>query len=148
MDENPNSNASYGHDAPILKTITIIEERKAWAEKVMELEEKEGMSELHPDGIPDEQYAKRWLDLYGKQSEVEEPQANGYPNINDYKFDSCWKKKYSYAFDKKKDILNIPTVHSTTLKYINTLLRRWSEKVVSLETRKHPTKIRLKYCYF
>ena len=55
-----------------LKTITITEEQKAWAEKVMERVEKEGMPELQPDGIPDELYAKRWLELYAKQDEVDE----------------------------------------------------------------------------
>ena len=55
-----------------LKTITITEEQKAWAEKVMERVEREGMLELQPDGIPDELYAKRWLELYAKQDEIDE----------------------------------------------------------------------------
>ncbi len=55
-----------------LKTIIISEEQKAWAEKVMERVAKEGMPELQPDGIPDELYAKRWLELYTKKDEIEE----------------------------------------------------------------------------
>ncbi len=55
-----------------LKKITITEEQKTWAEKVMKRVEKEGMPELQPDGIPDELYAKRWLDIYAKKDEIDQ----------------------------------------------------------------------------
>ncbi|MEH6682037.1 MAG: neutral/alkaline non-lysosomal ceramidase N-terminal domain-containing protein [Sediminicola sp.] len=55
-----------------LKKIAISEAQKEWAEKIMDRVEKEGMPELQPDGIPDELYAKRWLDLYSRKDEVDE----------------------------------------------------------------------------
>ncbi|HEA21133.1 hypothetical protein LCGC14_1033540 [marine sediment metagenome] len=55
-----------------LKTIHITDEQKAWAEKIMKRVEKEGMPELQPDGIPDELYAKRWLNLYKQKDNIDE----------------------------------------------------------------------------
>ncbi|MCK0148031.1 neutral/alkaline non-lysosomal ceramidase N-terminal domain-containing protein [Arenibacter sp. F26102] len=55
-----------------VKKILITEEQKEWAEKIMERVEKEGMPELQPDGIPDELYAKRWLELYDQRNQIDE----------------------------------------------------------------------------
>ncbi len=54
-----------------IKKMTITEEQHEWAKKVMKKVEKEGMPELQPDGIPDELYAKKWMDMYPIQNEVD-----------------------------------------------------------------------------
>lgn len=55
-----------------LKKMTITEKQYEWAKKVMQRVEKEGMPELQPDGIPNELYAKWWLELYDVQNEIDE----------------------------------------------------------------------------
>ncbi len=54
-----------------LKKMTITEEQYNWAQKVMKRVEKEGMPELQPDGIPEELYAKWWIDMYDEQDEID-----------------------------------------------------------------------------
>lgn len=54
-----------------IKKMTITDEQYEWAKKVMKRVEKEGMPELQPDGIPDELYAKKWMDMYLIQNEVD-----------------------------------------------------------------------------
>ncbi|WP_299534486.1 neutral/alkaline non-lysosomal ceramidase N-terminal domain-containing protein [Ulvibacterium sp.] len=55
-----------------LKKMTITEEQYEWAKRVMKRVEKEGMPELQPDGIPNELYAKWWLEMYEVQNETDE----------------------------------------------------------------------------
>ena len=55
-----------------IKKMTITEEQFEWAKKVMERVEKEGMPELQPDGIPEELYAKWWVEMYEVQNEIDE----------------------------------------------------------------------------
>jgi len=55
-----------------IKKMTITEEQFEWAKKVMERVEKEGMPELQPDGIPEELYAKWWVEMYDVQNEIDE----------------------------------------------------------------------------
>jgi len=54
-----------------LKKMTITEKQYQWAQKIMKRVEKEGMPELQPDGIPDELYAKWWMDMYEVQNEID-----------------------------------------------------------------------------
>lgn len=54
-----------------LKKMTITDEQFAWATKVMERVAKEGMPPLQPDGIPDEVYAKMWVQMYHEQNEID-----------------------------------------------------------------------------
>ncbi len=51
-----------------LKRMTITEEQYNWAKQVMEKVKREGMPPLQPDGIPDAQFAKQWLDMYQTQN--------------------------------------------------------------------------------
>ena len=48
--------------------MTITEEQNNWANKVMEKVKREGMPPLQPNGIPDAQFAKLWLDMYKTQN--------------------------------------------------------------------------------
>lgn len=54
-----------------LKKMTITDEQFAWANKVMERVAKEGMPPLQPDGIPDEVYAEKWVQMYKEQDEID-----------------------------------------------------------------------------
>jgi hypothetical protein len=54
-----------------IKKMTITDEQYKWAKKVMKRVEKEGMPELQPDGIPEELYAKWWIDMYDEQDEID-----------------------------------------------------------------------------
>lgn len=54
-----------------IKKVTITNEQYEWAKTVMKRVEKEGMPELQPDGIPEELYAKWWVDLYDVQNEID-----------------------------------------------------------------------------
>lgn len=54
-----------------IKKMTITDEQYAWAKKVMKRVEKEGMPELQPDGIPNELYAKWWMEMYDVQNEID-----------------------------------------------------------------------------
>ena len=46
-----------------LSRIDISDEQVAWAEKLMKKVEKEGMPPIQADGLPDEFYAKKWIEL-------------------------------------------------------------------------------------
>jgi hypothetical protein len=54
-----------------IKKMTITDEQYMWAKKVMKRVEKEGMPELQPDGIPEELYAKWWVEMYDVQNEID-----------------------------------------------------------------------------
>ncbi|MFK5972340.1 MAG: neutral/alkaline non-lysosomal ceramidase N-terminal domain-containing protein [Flavobacteriaceae bacterium] len=54
-----------------IKKMTITDEQYEWAKTVMKRVEKEGMPELQPDGIPEELYAKWWVDMYDVQDEID-----------------------------------------------------------------------------
>lgn len=54
-----------------IKKMTITDEQYEWAKKVMKRVEKEGMPELQPDGIPEELYAKWWIDMYDEQDKID-----------------------------------------------------------------------------
>jgi hypothetical protein len=54
-----------------LKRITISDEQYEWAKAIMKKVETEGMPPLQADGIPDEQYAKDWLEMRRTQDIVD-----------------------------------------------------------------------------
>jgi hypothetical protein len=54
-----------------VKRVTITEEQYHWAKEVMKKVEKEGMPKFQPDGIPDAQFAKQWIELYKVQNQVD-----------------------------------------------------------------------------
>ncbi len=54
-----------------LKKMTITDEQLAWAQEVMKRVEREGMPPLQPDGIPDEVYAQKWVEMYDVQDEYD-----------------------------------------------------------------------------
>lgn len=54
-----------------LKKMTITEQQFAWAEKVMERVAREGMPPLQPDGIPNEVYAQKWIEMHKVQEEFD-----------------------------------------------------------------------------
>jgi hypothetical protein len=59
------------HEYVPLKRITITDEQLAWAEKIMERVAREGMPPIQQDGIPDEQYAKNWIEMHKIQDQVD-----------------------------------------------------------------------------
>jgi neutral ceramidase len=54
-----------------VKRITITDEQYEWAQAVMKRVEKEGMPPIQADGIPDEQYAKDWIEMRKAQDIVD-----------------------------------------------------------------------------
>ena len=54
-----------------LKKMTITDQQFAWAEEVMERVAREGMPPLQPDGIPNEVYAEKWVEMYQVQDEYD-----------------------------------------------------------------------------
>jgi hypothetical protein len=50
-----------------LSRIDITDEQLEWAQKLMKKVEKEGMPPIQADGIPDEQYAKDWIEMRKNQ---------------------------------------------------------------------------------
>jgi len=54
-----------------LKKMTITDQQYKWAKEVMERVEREGMPPLQADGIPDELYAKKWIEMYAVQNEYD-----------------------------------------------------------------------------
>ena len=54
-----------------LKRISITDEQLAWAEKIMDRVAREGMPPIQQDGIPDEQYAKNWIEMHKIQDQVD-----------------------------------------------------------------------------
>lgn len=54
-----------------LKRMTITEQQYNWATQVMEKVKKQGMPPFQPDGIPDAQFAKLWLDMYQVQNTID-----------------------------------------------------------------------------
>ncbi|HEC42292.1 MAG TPA: hypothetical protein ENI20_05640 [Bacteroides sp.] len=54
-----------------LKHMTISEDRLNWAKKLKKKIDKEGMPPLQPDGLPDEEYAVKWLKMHETQDEVD-----------------------------------------------------------------------------
>jgi hypothetical protein len=54
-----------------LKRLSITDEQLAWARNVMETVAREGMPPLQQDGIPDEQYAKDWIEMHAIQDQVD-----------------------------------------------------------------------------
>lgn len=54
-----------------VKRISISEDQYEWAKKVMKKIEKEGEPPFQADGIPDGVYARKWMQLYKTQNEVD-----------------------------------------------------------------------------
>jgi len=54
-----------------LKRITITEEQMNWSRQIMEDVEKNGMPPFQPDGIPDAQFAKQWIEMHKTQNMVD-----------------------------------------------------------------------------
>jgi hypothetical protein len=54
-----------------LKKISISDEQYQWAKEVMKKVERDGMPPLQADGIPNEVYAKKWLEMYEVQDEID-----------------------------------------------------------------------------
>ncbi len=54
-----------------LKKMTITDQQLAWAEEVMQRVAREGMPPLQADGIPDELYAQKWIEMYKVQDEID-----------------------------------------------------------------------------
>jgi hypothetical protein len=54
-----------------LKRMTITEEQYKWANQIMEKVKREGMPPFQPDGIPDAQFAKLWVDMYQTQNSID-----------------------------------------------------------------------------
>ncbi|MBM1105048.1 neutral/alkaline non-lysosomal ceramidase N-terminal domain-containing protein [Aurantibacter crassamenti] len=54
-----------------IKKMTISDEQYEWAKMIMKRVEKNGMPALQPDGIPEELYAKWWIDMYKVQNETD-----------------------------------------------------------------------------
>jgi neutral ceramidase len=54
-----------------VKRITITDDQFEWAQAVMKRVEKEGMPPIQADGIPDEQYAKDWIEMHKNQDIVD-----------------------------------------------------------------------------
>ena len=54
-----------------LKKMTITDQQFDWAEEVMERVALEGMPPLQPDGIPDEVYAQKWVEMHKVQDEFD-----------------------------------------------------------------------------
>jgi hypothetical protein len=54
-----------------LKRITITDEQLNWATGVMEKVKREGMPPLQADGIPDEMFARQWIEMYKNQNKVD-----------------------------------------------------------------------------
>ena len=50
-----------------LKRMTITEEQHNWSRQIMERVEKNGMPPLQPDGIPDAQFVRQWIEMYNTQ---------------------------------------------------------------------------------
>ncbi len=66
-----NNTVQVSQERVPLKKMTISDEQLAWAEEVMERVAREGMPPLQPDGIPDEVYAQKWIDMYKVQNEYD-----------------------------------------------------------------------------
>lgn len=66
-----NGNIKISREEVPIKKMSISEEQYEWAKKIMKRVEKEGMPELQPDGIPEELYAKWWVDMYDVQNEID-----------------------------------------------------------------------------
>jgi len=54
-----------------LKKIAISEEQYKWANEVLEKVKREGMPPIQADGIPDAEYAQRWVEMYKIQNKVD-----------------------------------------------------------------------------
>ena len=54
-----------------LKRMTITEEQYTWAKEIMAKVERDGMPPFQPDGIPDAQFAKQWIDMYKTQNIID-----------------------------------------------------------------------------
>lgn len=54
-----------------VKKMTISDEQYQWALEVMERVREKGMPPLQKDGIPNEQYAAKWIEMYSNQNEVD-----------------------------------------------------------------------------
>ena len=52
-----------------LKRAQISEEQRKWCEEVLEKAKEDGSAASQVDGLPDEHYAKTWLQMYEKQNE-------------------------------------------------------------------------------
>ncbi len=66
-----NGSINISREEVPIKKMTITDEQYEWAKKIMKRVEKEGMPELQPDGIPEELYAKWWVDMYDVQNEID-----------------------------------------------------------------------------
>jgi neutral ceramidase len=54
-----------------LKRLTISEDQLQWAKAVMKKIEKEGMPPLQADGIPDAEFAQKWIKMYQTQNQID-----------------------------------------------------------------------------
>ena len=66
-----NNTVNISRERVPLKKMTITDEQLAWAEEVMRRVALEGMPPLQPDGIPDEVYAQKWIEMYKVQDEFD-----------------------------------------------------------------------------
>ena len=66
-----NSTVNISRERVPLKKMTITDEQLAWAEEVMRRVALEGMPPLQPDGIPNEVYAQKWIEMSKVQNDYD-----------------------------------------------------------------------------
>ena len=66
-----NNTVKVSRERVPLKKMTITDEQLEWAEEVMRRVALEGMPPLQPDGIPNEVYAQKWIEMYQVQNDYD-----------------------------------------------------------------------------